>query len=95
MITTLVPPAADPDVGAIEVTVGVDNTTVLSEAFAVFDAPPPDNCTEGVSGLEALLAKFAFSVIVGPEPALKAVVRVHEPVWPDPLQLHPEPEALE
>jgi hypothetical protein len=79
VITTLVPPAVDPDVGAIEVTVGVATTTVLSEALAVFDAPPPDNCTEGVSGLDALLAKFAFSVIVGPEPALNPVVREHDP----------------
>ncbi|OAN63895.1 hypothetical protein A7X12_19025 [Sphingomonas sp. TDK1] len=95
MITTLVPPADDPDVGAIEVTVGVPTTTVESDALGVFDAPPPESWTEGLSGLDALLAKAAFNVIVGPEPALNPVVRVHEPVWPDPLQLQPEPEALE
>ena len=79
VITTLVPPALDPDVGEIEVIVGAARTVVELEAVAVFDPPPPDNCTEGDSGLVALLAKLVFKVIVGPDPGPKVAVREHDP----------------
>ena len=92
--TTVVPPASGPAVGEIDVTVGRCSTMVESAADGAFVPPPPDSATEGSSGLVALVAKAALSMIVGPAPGPKLPVRVQVPVWPEPEQVQPVPLAL-
>lgn len=91
---TEVPPAVVPTVGESAVTVGSCCTTVESLALAVLLAPPPESVTLGESGELAFAANCAVRVMAGPEPTANDVVRVHDPDWPEPLQLQPVPAAL-